>query len=302
MRISAGGPCLLLLLLGCGSVDVRPEVSEFSASVNTATAPLAADLAARTAAEEAAAREAAIAAGKEIYDPPIGCLSVATLTEGAKLDDCQLVTLNPAPVAPGSAKAMLAYSEVLTAYAGALTLLATSDAPDKVGKAFGGLLTSVEGLVAVVPDMAPFTQKIAKARPPLTTLGQRLAEAQRMRLIRQLVRDAGPGVTEVLDRLIAYRDADDGLLAAADALNASYGRMEDARRSGNQSAFAAAVSDYEATHAALRSRLVASDAGRLVLIREAQQKLEDRLAEPADLESYVSLIETLKALSDALSS
>lgn len=299
MRISSKGLCLLALLSGCAAVEVRPEVSAFSKSVTRATEPMTADLAAGTAAEEAAAREAAISAGHEVYGPPIDCISAVALTPGTNLKDCSLTPLNPAPIAPGSAKAMLAYTEVLIAYAGALDTLATSDAPNRVGTAFGGLLTSVQGLVAVRPEFADTSKRLASVKAPLTTLGTRLAEAQRMRLIRKLVRDAGPGVDEILDRLIAFRDPDDGLTAAGEALNAAYGAMEDARRSGDRATYAAAVGRYEVVNADLRSRMIASDAGRLILIREAHVALVARLREPGDIESYVALIETLKALSDA---
>jgi hypothetical protein len=141
---------------------------------------------------------------------------------------------------------------------------------------------------------------MAKTNPSLTKLGTRLAEAQRLRLIRQLVRDASPGVNAALDRLIAYREVDDGVLAGAEALNTAYERMEEARRSGDAAAYGATLDAYEAAHTEMERRLANSDAGRLMLIREAQAKLETRLSKPGKLSEYMELIETLGALSKAL--
>lgn len=300
MRISAGGIALLLLLSACSTVDVAPEVASFSSSVGKATAPLEGDLAARAAREAAAARAGAVAAGELLYAPPLPCVLAASATPGTKTSDCTLDPLVTAPMAPGSATAMLAYTNMLQSYAEALAALATSDAPDAVGKAFGNVVGAAEDMAAAVPELAPKAKVLAKANPPLTKLGTRLVEAQRLRLIRQLVRDAGPGVNGALDRLIAYRDADDGLSVAASDLSAAYDRMEAARLSGDTAAYGAAVALYEARHADLQSRLAGSDAGRLMLIREAQEKLEARLKEPGKLTEFIELIETLKALSNAL--
>lgn len=300
MRISAGALALLLVMSACGAVDVAPEVAEFSASVGKATAPLEGDLATRAAGEAATARAGAVAAGELLYAPPLQCVLAASATPGTKTGDCTLDPLVTAPVAPGSATAMLSYAHMLRAYAEALAALATSDEPDAVGQAFGNVVSAAEDMAAAVPDLAPKARMLGKANPSLTRLGTRLVEAQRLRLIRQLVRDAGPGVNEALDRLIAYRDADDGLSAGAEAVSQSYDRMEAARQSGDAGAYAAAVAAYEAQHADLQSRLARSDSGRLMLIREAQEKLEARLAKPGKLTEFIELIETLKALSNAL--
>jgi hypothetical protein len=195
---------------------------------------------------------------------------------------------------------MLAYLDLLRAYAEALSLLANGKEADTVGQAFGGLVDAAEGLAEVVPDLAPKAELIAKTDPPLTKLGTRLVEAQRLRLIRKLVLEASPGVNAALDRLIAYRETNDGLVSGAAALGVAYERMEEARRSGV--GYGAAVVEYEAAHAALAQRLAASDAGRLLLIRDAQEKLEARLRNPGSLSEYKELIGNLRALSKALES
>jgi hypothetical protein len=235
-----------------------------------------------------------------LYKPINVCADVVALTPGTQFSDCKLQPLVTAPVAPGSAKAMLAYVRILRSYADALTLLATSKEPDAIGKAFGSVLSSAEALAAADPGLATAAATISKSNPPLTKLAARFAEARRLSLIRRLVRDAGPAVNEVLDRLIAARDESDGLTASASALSLAYQRMETARRSGNRAAYGAAIADYEAEHRDLQDRLASSDAGRLILIREAQGKLEARLKEPGKLTDFLELIETLKALSNAL--
>lgn len=300
MRISAGALALCLVVPACGAVDVTPEVTAFSSSVSKATASLEGDLTSLAAGEAAAARAAAVAAGERLYDPPLTCVLAASDTKGFKPDDCKLEPRVTAPFAPGSATAMLAYTNMLKSYAEALTMLAISKEPDAVAKAFGSVVGAAEDLAAAVPDMAPQAKQLAKANPPLTKLGARLAEVQRLRLIRTLVRDAAPGVNEALDRLIAYRDEADGLLATAVGLDEAYARMDAAMQSGNGAAYATEVAAYEAQHAQLQDRLARSDAGRLILIRDAQAKLEARLKEPGKLTEFIELIETLKALSNAL--
>jgi hypothetical protein len=292
----------LMALTACAPVPVGTESKAFSDAVRTATTPMEAELQARTEAEEAAAQSAAIAAGAEVYDIPDTCISAASMTPDTAFSDCSLVPLNTAPVAPGSAKAMLAYVRTLRTYAVTLDALATSDAPQAVGSSFGEFLGALSGLAAVRPEFADLKQTVNKTKAPLTSLAGQLAEAQRTRLIRTLVKDAGPGLDEIIDRLIAYRDPDDGLSDATDSLRLAYDRMEDARRSGNRNAYTSAVRGYEGAFAVLQSRMRSSDAGRLALIRDAQTALRERLAKPGDLESYVKLIETIKSLSDALQS
>lgn len=297
MRAIVGG-LALSALMSCGSVDVAPEVAAFSGSLGKATSALQSDLSGRAAEEEAAARAQAVAGGELLYVPPSGCTLAASGVGPSQ--DCKLQPLVRAEVAPGSATAMVAYLELLQAYAEALSLLATGKEPDAVGKAFGGLVDAAEGLAEVVPDLAPKAKVIAKANPPLTKLGTRLVEAQRLRLIKRLVLDASPGVNAALDRLIAYREVDDGLVSGAAALGVAYDQMEAARRSGV--GYGAAVAEYEAAHAEMERRLSASDAGRLMLIREAQGALEARLKKPGSLKDYMGLIADLGALSKALDS
>ena len=297
MRAFFGG-LALCCLASCGSVDVAPEVAAFSGGLNKATSAMQSDLAGRAAEEEAAARSRAVAGGELLYVPPSGCTLAASGAGPAQ--ECRLDPLVRAEVAPGSATAMVAYLDLLQAYAEALSLLATGTEPDAVGKAFGGLVDAAEGLAEAVPDLAPKVKVIAKANPPLTRLGTRLVEAQRLRLIRRVVMDASPGVTAALDRLIAYREVDDGLVSGAAALGVAYDRMEAARRAGV--GYAVAVAGYETTHAEIERRLAASDAGRLMLIREAQGKLEARLSKPGSLKDYIGLIENLGALATALES
>jgi hypothetical protein len=292
----------LVVFSACAPVPVGPESKAFSDAVRTATAPMEADLLSRTEAEETAAQRAAIASGKEVYDIPDTCIAVASMTPDTSFSDCKLVPLNTAPVAPGSAKAMLAYVQTVRTYAVTLDALATSDAPQKVGASFGEFLGALAGLAAVRPEFDALKQAVNKTKAPLTSLAGQLAEAQRTRLIRNLVRDAGPGLDEIIDRLIAYRDPDDGLSDATEDLTLAYGRLEDARRSGNRAAYASSVRAYETSFAVLQSRMRSSDAGRLALIRDAQTALRERLAQPGELDSYVKLIETIKALSDALQS
>ena len=292
------GAMALLGLMSCTPVDVSPEVVAFSGGVTKATTALKDDLAGRAAGEEAAARAGALASGDLLYAPPAACVLAASGVGAA--GDCRLDPLVRAAADPGSATAMLAYLDLLQAYAEALTLLATGKEPDTVGKALGGVVGAAEDLTDVVPDLADQTRAISRVSAPLAKVSGRLAEAQRLRLIRALVRDAGPGVTAALDRLIAYREVDDGLLSGAEALNTGYDRMETARRSGDAAGYAAAVAAYEAAHAELQRRLADSDAGRLLLIREAQLGLETRLAKPGSLSDYMELIDKLGALSRAV--
>ncbi|MGQ0566174.1 MAG: hypothetical protein ACT4OK_14050 [Gemmobacter sp.] len=290
----------LLPLAGCGPTALGPEVAGFSDALSAATAPMEAGLQLRAAAEEAAAQTSAIAGGKEVYKPPSRCVSAASLAPGTRFSDCAPEPLNVAPEAPGSAKAMLAYIRTLRSYAETLSALAATDAPQAVATEFGGLLGEVQALAAVRPEFANLQSRIGAVRAPLTSLAGQLAEAQRTRLIRDLVRAAGPGIEDLTSRLISFRDADDGLSAATEALQQAYVQMESARRSGNSAAYAATVRDYEATHADLRARLMSSDAGRLVLIRDAQAALTARVSAPGDIEAFVTLIETIKALTDSV--
>jgi hypothetical protein len=292
------GALALLGAVACTPVDVSPEVVAFSGGVSKATAALEGDLSLRAAGEEASARSGALAAGDLLYVPPTACILAAS--GATSVGDCQLQPLVRARAEPGSATAMLAYLDLLQAYAEALTLLATGKEPDTVGKALGGVVGAAEDLAEVVPDLADQTRAMSRVNAPLSKFSGRLADAQRLRLIRGLVRDAGPGVMAALDRLIAYREVDDGLLSGAEALNTGYDAMEAARRSGDAGAYAAAVAAYEAAHQDLQRRLADSDAGRLMLIREAQLGLEARLAKPGSLSDYMELIDTLGALSRAV--
>lgn len=288
------------LLMACARADLSPQASAFATALGQTTAPLLPKVAARAAAEDAAARETAIRSGGEVYELTDACTFIAIDVPGVDLSDCRLIPLTEAPAVAGSGKLAQAQLTALQAYADSLVAISASKAPAEIGQSVLELAGAFEALGGANKAFGRIALSAAKLKAPAGQLATLLAEARKAAILRRLIlRGDGP-VREIIRSLIADLARTDRIPASSAALTAAYKEMEIARDSGNPGRYAAALATLETANAQFKTLVAASDAGHLMLLRNAQMRLAAAVSRPTTPEEFLDLAEAMKKLADAL--
>lgn len=290
---------VLLLSSACETVNVAPQVAQFSEAMTAATEPLSKELEVASKAEREAALQAAISNGQAVYEFPETCLDFVLKPEDFDADACDVILTDEASAKAGAGTATLseAYLATINSYVDAIAALASDESRVDVAPAATGFLESLGALAQSGGDGTQFAQRLTATSGPLGQLLNSTLDLQRHRALRQVINAAQDPLDEMFARLVAERASVDGLTAGATELALLYEAMEDARGTPQ---YPRLVAEFGAANESFEERVKGSHAGRLMLARSAHRALVTSVNAPGDLELTVTLFEQIKELKEAV--
>lgn len=292
---------LSICLGACTAPDLTTEIGEgrkLLAEIRASTKPLLEPLAAT---EKINADNRLILANKTVVELLGDCDTISARDTPQVVTDCTLNERSNPQSGAVNASATLEFLKILDAYLAGLERIATAKSIDDVK----GQATALVNAFGKANDKRPAAfEKLGgfvRAREKIIVQGANfLLDQVRISHLRRVVRTADPILSQGFAIAAAYLETlpPDLLQANKELLDAEES-MGNALIGGQPELHREAIETFRIKHAAFKATEAKSPLIKILLLRNLHSALKDRLSNAGSLEEIVTLLEQIRALSDA---